>query len=582
MFYKKIKADMGYSFLSLRQKTVLIVGILFSGLISVVYFYSSEQILNEFKKLESADVESVIKKINLSIYAQSDDLSNKLTDWTQKDEPFQRFALKKHNYLNINLDINLRQFDIDLFSFWSSDKKLLWGKKVVSNAENELSHRENLSTLEIDTIEKLTLIHSPQLTNKKNTIFIKLNGTPYLLISIPIYRAEEKFLTRGNIIAGIKLNNHFFQKLSLEEFHRIELVESNVNNYPFRIDSTDKKILNVFTSLVDYKNDYLLSYQLKLPRNIYQQSRKFLTSLLVSLVFAGTFLTILAFVLVDKLVISKLLRLNEIVLTIKQTNNLSLRVPNLGHDEIGLLAKSTNQMLDEIEKLRAEKYHSDKMISLGEMASGIAHEINNPITIINASTFILKKNNMNLNDKYIQNIDRAVQRISQIMSGLKAVSTDPLYDDLLLCPLKDIISDALVVISEKLKSNGVKLNVNLEGPLFLTQIKCVRAQMSQVFLSLLNNSFEAIKNLDNKWINIEVSTINDSLVIRFIDSGEGITQEIRSKIFQPFFTTKEIGEGPGLGLSLSFTIIKRHLGDFYFDEHFQNTCFVIKLPLLQS
>jgi signal transduction histidine kinase len=573
---------MGYSFLSLRQKTVLIVGILFSGLISLIYFYSSEQILNEFKKLESANVESVIKKINLSIYAQSDDLSNKLTDWAQKDEAFQSFALKNHNFLNTNLDINLSQFDIDLFSFWSSDKKLLWGKKVVSNAQDELSHRENLSTLEIETIEKLSFLHTPHLTNKKHTIFLKLNGNPYLLISIPIYRTEEKFLTRGNIIAGVKLNNHFFQKLSREQFQRIELVETNVNNYPYRIESIDSKILNVDTALVDYKNDYLLSYQLKLPRNIYQQSRKILTSLLISLIFAGTFLTILAFVLVDKLVISKLLRLNEIVLSIKQTNNLSLRVPNLGRDEIGLLAKSTNQMLDEIEKLRAEKYHSEKMISLGEMASGIAHEINNPITIINASTHILKKREMNLNDKYIQNIDRAVQRITHIMSGLKAVSTDPLYDDLLLCPLKGIISDALVVISEKMKSNGVKLNVNLEGPLFLTQIKCVRAQMSQVFLYLLNNSFEAIKNIDNKWITIEVSTINDSIVIRFIDSGIGINQEIRSKIFQPFFTTKEVGEGPGLGLSLSLTTIKRHLGDFYFDEHSQNTCFVIKLPMAVS
>lgn len=229
--------------------------------------------------------------------------------------------------------------------------------------------------------------------------------------------------------------------------------------------------------------------------------------------------------------------------------------------------------------------YSSKMSTLGEMAGGIAHEINNPMAMISALNRVLKKSverGIVDPDKFIkccEDIDNTVIRITKITAALRVVSRDATNEDFSTCLLKDILDDVLALSGEKFKNNGIEIKIDMSHLNQETTIECCRVQLSQVFINLLGNSYDAIEFLSERWVKILIEQEQENVVIKFIDSGPGIPLDIQEKIFQPFFTTKEIGKGTGLGLSLSNSIIKKHGGIFSIDKKSEHTCFVITLPI---
>ena len=223
-----------------------------------------------------------------------------------------------------------------------------------------------------------------------------------------------------------------------------------------------------------------------------------------------------------------------------------------------------------------------KMAALGEMAGGIAHEINTPLGTIQLVSEQLtdlisdeKLDKAAMADS-VQIIIRTVQRIGAIVRGLKTFSRDGTKDALNLFPLSQIVTDATALCGEKIKYNCIKLEID-PIPDGVTAY-CRPVQISQVLLNLINNSCDAIATLPEKWIRISVSAVDGSVLLTVTDSGKGISESVRAKIFQPFFTTKEIGKGTGLGLSISKGIIEAHRGSLGIDAASPNTRFVIKIP----
>lgn len=239
----------------------------------------------------------------------------------------------------------------------------------------------------------------------------------------------------------------------------------------------------------------------------------------------------------------------------------------------------------EIEAARIQLIQSSKMASLGEMAGGIAHEINNPITVISSANRIMRKSlEKGITDpefytKFLDTIDTTVTRISTIILGLRTVSRDGTNEEFKQEKLADIFNDILGLCGEKFKNHGVEFKIDLENEIYQTSINCGRVQLSQVFLNLLDNSYDAIEKLSEKWIKIDCHIKDEKLIIQFTDSGPGIPQAIQEKILNPFFTTKEIGKGTGLGLSIANSIIKNHGGQLHVDKASKNTCFILSLPI---
>lgn len=257
----------------------------------------------------------------------------------------------------------------------------------------------------------------------------------------------------------------------------------------------------------------------------------------------------------------------------------------LMQQETLLLEEMIKKKSEELEVQKNLTFHASKMSALGEMAGGIAHEINNPLTIIGSTTRIIKKlverENIEADmiSKKCDDIDRTIIRISKIISGLRTISRDASEEKFEKASLHTIFEDVLALCAEKFKHNNVALEVDLKESAFHETIDCRQVQLSQVFLNLIGNAYDAIEELQgDKWIKVSTKNLDDKIEIRFRDAGPGIPQEVQDKIFQPFFTTKEIGKGTGLGLSLSNSIIKSHNGDFYIDNKESTTCFVVIIP----
>lgn len=248
---------------------------------------------------------------------------------------------------------------------------------------------------------------------------------------------------------------------------------------------------------------------------------------------------------------------------------------------IDISERINNEKAREIEKLKMIK--SAKMAVLGEMASGIAHEINNPLTIINSKSSKLFKllqasEHSNLSED-ADKIIKMVKRISGIIKGLSAFSRDSSQDHFTKHTLQSIILSSLELCEERLKKHAITITHSCDSNI---EIMCRPNEISQVLLNLFSNSFDAIEQLDNKWIDVTTSIINDKVNVTITDSGNGIPTDVVDKIMNPFFTTKEVGKGTGLGLSISKGIIENHKGRIYYNENSEHTCFVIELPLATS
>lgn len=259
-------------------------------------------------------------------------------------------------------------------------------------------------------------------------------------------------------------------------------------------------------------------------------------------------------------------------------------------NELVVISIDIHDRLEAEKELNIQKaalVNGAKMAALGEMSSGMAHEINNPLTIIlgraSLAQMALEKNPLDIVkvSSFIEDIKKTTNRIAKIVKGLKSFARDATNDPFLGVSLGAVISDTLSFCELKFLAGSVKVEV--AGNYDDLMIECRPSQISQVLLNALNNSFDAINSLEgDKWIKIEAKLSKNLVTLLVTDCGPGIPTELRQKLMDPFFTTKPVGKGTGLGLSLSQGIIQSHNGNLYFNHDHPNTQLVVEIPRFQS
>ncbi len=245
-----------------------------------------------------------------------------------------------------------------------------------------------------------------------------------------------------------------------------------------------------------------------------------------------------------------------------------------------LQKKDLENAIAELHETRDQLIQTEKMASLGLLTAGINHEINNPLNFMAGGLENLKKLAEERKDEeigeYLYVFEEGIRRIEDIVSGLNHFNyRSTSFDD--HCDIKKIIENCLKILSHELKDR-VAINQSFQGNL---TVKGNSGQLHQVFMNLLANAAQAIDGAG--FININAARLEDRVSIEILDSGCGIPDEIVRNIFDPFFTTKEPGIGTGLGLSVSYSIIKKHAGEINVrSEEGKGTTFAISLPLAIS
>jgi PAS domain S-box-containing protein len=231
------------------------------------------------------------------------------------------------------------------------------------------------------------------------------------------------------------------------------------------------------------------------------------------------------------------------------------------------------------ENNKIEMEEASKWSALGQISAGVAHEINNPLSIIDLQLKSLLNNRQRYSqeeiDKKINSAIKSVSRINSIVQGLNTYSSPGKNNKLEKIKLEDIVKDNIDLFRTKLVDTDVKIDYLNETK--STYVECRPDQISQVLINLLNNAFQEVQKLQDQWIKVTITAQDKVVKISVIDSGNGIESEIVQNIFNPFFTTKDVGKGMGLGLSLSKSIIEDHSGSLYYQTNKGNTGFNIEL-----
>ncbi len=266
--------------------------------------------------------------------------------------------------------------------------------------------------------------------------------------------------------------------------------------------------------------------------------------------------------------------------------NLDFRVKTTGRDEIAQLTETFNVMASSLkerdEQLKEytsrQMMKSERLATLGQLAAGVAHEINNPLGAILMYTHLALEDTKE-GDILHKNLEKAVteaSRCKDIVKGLLdfARQTEPKVEQ---TDVNEIIERTLTIVENQALFQNVKINEFLHSS--LPKVLIDVSQMQQVFTNIVLNAAEAMEGKGELTITTRLLYDGEYVEIEFIDTGCGIEPEIREKIFDPFFTTKEVGHGTGLGLAVSHGIVDRHKGTIEVkSEPGKGSRFIIRLP----
>ena len=244
-----------------------------------------------------------------------------------------------------------------------------------------------------------------------------------------------------------------------------------------------------------------------------------------------------------------------------------------------------NKTNQELTQTQTQLIQSAKLASVGEMATGLAHEINQPLGIISMYADLrlkeAKKGQYDKTKETYELIIKQINRATTIINHLRVFGRDSSTIPKSLSDINNVIESSFTLFHEQFKENNIILIKNLSNN--LSPINCNTIQIEQVLTNLLINAKDSLDSKKTKQIIVRSLQTDNQIRIEIEDTGMGISLNHLDKIFDPFFTTKEVGKGTGLGLSISYGIIKNHGGDLSaISKEGEGTTFLIQLPAYQQ
>lgn len=250
-----------------------------------------------------------------------------------------------------------------------------------------------------------------------------------------------------------------------------------------------------------------------------------------------------------------------------------------------LNTKLNEDLTNELDNNQLLLIESAKLNSLGQMASTLAHDINNPLFTLQARLHqirnLLSREELDIKkcDEIIEQSEMTIKQMSDIARGISNYARKGRVDEMSVEKAADLIALNLEIAKVRISACNIHLETNLEKN---SDIVCHPSFFSQIVLNLINNAIDALENNEFKKLVINVYHSNQNVIVDIIDNGPGVPKEIEQNIFKPFYTTKKIGKGTGLGLSISQGLVEMHHGKLSYLREKGMTIFRIVLPDAES
>lgn len=270
-------------------------------------------------------------------------------------------------------------------------------------------------------------------------------------------------------------------------------------------------------------------------------------------------------------------------------NQMSLQLRQ-ANEEITAWARTLEERVDqksaELKKAHDQILHVEKMATIGKMAAVVAHEVNNPLAGILTYSKLMRKwvDRRDFSEEKLKEYEQALdliaaesRRCGDLVKNLLTFSrTSPM--NLVWADLNQVVSRCTMLIQHQLEHSGVQLQKELAAN--MPPVHCDPAQVEQVLLALVMNAIDAMPRGGNLWLRTRSLPQSSQVELQVRDDGCGMTPEVRTKLFEPFVTTKPEGKGVGLGLAISRSIIERHHGSIEVESEVgRGTTFYIFLPV---
>lgn len=637
--------------ITLRRKILRITGAMLLGLVGVLYGISLTVWRGEFVHLEDADAQGKVSRVLERFNDELTKLNDQAADWTGSDNAIPPNPATYDRQVAMRYaDKTLRELDVDVVLLVDQDRQV-----ICSRVRDSLV--DTLSITPGDVLRSLLGKESPtrpSVFQQAKVGVLLLPQSEMLVATRPLPpEKQQKGTPRRTLIVARRIGDGFLARLAkpvsvslqmsrLDDLQlppRLRAVRSSLTKEtPISFKALNPTAMEGYAQIYDINDEPALIFTVTMPRTIYQQGERSLRYMILSWVVVGITFAAAMLWLLDKLVMRRLNRLAQDLNRITASGHHSESLPVSGNDELSVLTRNVNLMLqglrsghdeletrvqertvelananaslkqenlvrqhaeqalresnanleralDQLKKVQKDIVQQERLRALGQMASGITHDFNNVLSpILGYSELLLHRPEI-LQDKektahYLQTINTALRDAGKVVNRLREFyrSHDDTGDHAPL-DLNQVVSQVVELTKPRWKDQAMSHGVNIQVLTAFQTVPMVNgneAALREALINLMLNAIDALPH--GGTITLRTRIEAGQVVIEVADTGTGMTEEVRHRCFEPFFTTK--GEhGTGLGLAMLHGIIQQHDGQVHIhSEVGQGTTFTIHLP----
>jgi signal transduction histidine kinase len=590
----------------IRSKSLIILSLITVVLTLSFYVISENSLLQRVKGDEQKIAEDNLLRLKMALASETESLSSNVADWSHWDDSYQFVQDNNTGFVDRNLlPQAFSDLDVNMMVFADKSGTIIFEKSYRLDNMTEMPVDKAAIKSVIDTLN--------QSSNDKLEGFIITNQGFMLVAARPIVKSNYEGPAQGTLIMGML----FDQPKILAEFNVVGLpvAWSPIDNsemtddilaanatlgegtQSFVITTTETEI-SAFTVIKDINSKSIALVSVTDDRTAYVETKSEIFTISLLIAVMGIVFLLFSYLSMDRFVLSRLSNLDSELKRISESGSLKERTKTEGNDEISNLSTRINGMLDqlsvsqgrindyaltlektieekknELEQANLKLVKTERMAAIGEIAGMVGHDLRNPLSGIRNAVFLLKKKYRPLlgdgGTELLMTIDRAVEHSDKIINDLLDYSRELHLDREEISP-KTLLSYTLLAINIP---SQIKVLQKVQD---LPKINVDPNYMQRVFTNLVKNAFDAMPSGGS----LEISSTHDqeTVTLSFADTGCGMSEDVRRRVFTPLFTTK--AQGMGFGLSICKRVVEAHGGRIEVESGVnKGTKFDIVLPI---